>query len=195
MRCRLFSIAASDWQPRPSLLPSSQRKVRCEIRYALRKAEHVSYIYDTLHLFLLSHLSVSVINLFIHAAALIQVLPYSLTIPVFLPLLPLSAFPFIKMQLPHQDTLFLDPLYNNLHFIEFGWKQNKWWRLSSIFACSSLFPFSSKPVIVVLPFHSLYLSVYSTCHHVFILPHQPWSAFLNCSFLLLPPALCLSPSA
>ena len=85
MRCRLFSIAASEWQPRPSLRPSSQREVKCEIRYALKEAGHVSYIYDTLHL-LLSYLSVSVINLFIYAAALIQVLPYSLSIPLFLPL-------------------------------------------------------------------------------------------------------------
>ena len=85
MRCRLFSIAASEWQPRPWLRPSSQRQVKCENRYALKEAGHVSYIYDILHLFLLSHLSVSVINLFIHAAALIQV-PYSLTIPPFLPL-------------------------------------------------------------------------------------------------------------
>ena len=60
--------------------------MKCEIRYALKEAGHVSHIYDTLHLFLLSHLSVSVINLFIHAAALIQVLSYSLTIPLFLPL-------------------------------------------------------------------------------------------------------------
>ena len=71
MRCRLFSIAASEWQPRPF----SQREVKCKIRYALKEVGHVSYIYDTLHLLLLSHLSVSVINLFIHAAALIQVLP------------------------------------------------------------------------------------------------------------------------
>ena len=74
MRCRLFSIAASEWQPRPSLRPFSQREVKCKIRYTLKEVGHVSYIYDTLHL-LLSHLSVSVINLFIHAAALIQVLP------------------------------------------------------------------------------------------------------------------------
>ena len=86
MRCRLFSIAASEWQPRPSLRPSSQREVKCKIRYALKEVGHVSYIYDTLHLLLLSHLSVSVINLLIHAAALIQVLPYSLTNPLFLPL-------------------------------------------------------------------------------------------------------------
>ena len=59
--------------------------MKCEIRYALKEAGHVSYIYDTLHL-LLSYLSVSVINLFIYAAALIQVLPYSLSIPLFLPL-------------------------------------------------------------------------------------------------------------
>ena len=78
--------------------------MRCEIRYTLKEAGHVSYIYETLHLFLLSHLSVSVINLFIHAAALIQVLLYSLTIPFFLPLLPLSAFPFIKMQLPRHSV-------------------------------------------------------------------------------------------
>ena len=86
MRCRLFSIAASEWQPRPLLRLSSQREVKCEIRYALKEAGHVLYIYDTLHIFLLSHLSVSVIKLLIHAAALIQVLPYSLTIPLFLPL-------------------------------------------------------------------------------------------------------------
>ena len=86
MRCRLLSIAASEWQPRPSLRPSSQREVKCKIKYALKEVGHVSYIYDTLHLLLLSHLSVSVINLFIHAAALIQVLPYSLTNPLFLPL-------------------------------------------------------------------------------------------------------------
>ena len=60
--------------------------MKCKIRYALKEVGHVSYIYDTLHLLLLSHLSVSVINLFIHAAALIQVLPYSLTNPLFLPL-------------------------------------------------------------------------------------------------------------
>ena len=42
------------------------------------------------------------------------------------------------------------------------------------------------PVIVALPFQSLYLSLYSTCHHVFIVHHQPWPAFLNCSFLPLP---------
>ena len=119
MRCRLFSIAASEWQPRPSLRPSSQREVKCEIRYALKEAGHVSYIYDTLHLLLLSYLSVSVINLFIYAAALIQVLPYSLSIPLFLPV-PLSALPIIKTQRPHQGTLFLDPLYNKSHFIEFG---------------------------------------------------------------------------
>ena len=59
--------------------------MKCEIRYALKEAGHVSYIYDTLHL-LLSYLSVSVINLFIYAATLIQVLPYSLSIPLFLPL-------------------------------------------------------------------------------------------------------------
>ena len=41
-------------------LPSTQP----EIRYALKEAGHVSYVYDTLHL-LLSHLTVSVINLFI----------------------------------------------------------------------------------------------------------------------------------
>ena len=76
------------------------------------------------------------------------------------------------MQLPHQVTLFLDPLNNKSHFIEFG-----------IFACSSLFPFSSKPDIIVLPFQSLYFSVYSTCHHVFIVHHQPCPSFLNCSFL------------
>ena len=92
--------------------------------------------------------------------------------------------------------MFLDPLYNNSYFIDFGWKKkNNWWRFSSIFPCSSLFPFSSKLVIVALPFQSLYLSVYSTCHHVFIVHHQPWPAFLNCSFLPLPPTLCLSPSA
>ena len=82
------------------------------------------------------------------------------------------------MQLPHQVTLFLDPLNNKSHFIEFG-----------IFACSSLFPFSSKPDIIVLPFQSLYFSVYSTCHHVFIVHHQPCPSFLNCSFLPLPPTL------
>ena len=94
----------------------------------LLRKQDMSHISDTLHLFLLSHLSVSVINLFIQAAALIQVLPYSLTIPVFLPLLRLSAFPFIKMQLPHQVTLFLDPLNNKSHFIEFLQKKKKWWR-------------------------------------------------------------------
>ena len=45
-------------------LPSTQPEMRCEIRYALKEAGHVSYVYDTLHL-LLSHLTVSVINLFI----------------------------------------------------------------------------------------------------------------------------------
>ena len=99
------------------------------------------------------------------------------------------------MQLPHQGTLFLDPLHNKSHFIEFGWKKNKWRQFSSIFACSSLFPFSSKPDIIVLPFRSLYFSVYSTCHHVFIVHYQPWPAFLNCPLLPLPPTLCLSPSA
>ena len=60
-----------------SFFPSSLREMRQEIRYALKEAGHVSYISDTLHLFLLSHLSVSVINLFIQAAAVIHVLPYS----------------------------------------------------------------------------------------------------------------------
>ena len=44
-------------------LPSTQPEMRCEIRYALKEAGHVSYVYDTLHL--LSHLTVSEINLFI----------------------------------------------------------------------------------------------------------------------------------
>ena len=49
--------------------------------------------------------------------------PYSLTIPFFLPVFPLSAFPFMKRHLPHQVTVFLDPLSP---FTEFGWKKNKW---------------------------------------------------------------------
>ena len=59
-------------------LPSTQPEIRCEIRYALKEAGHVSCVHDTLHL-LLSHLTVSVINLFILLHSL------SLTIPFFLP--------------------------------------------------------------------------------------------------------------
>ena len=75
--------ASGDHTFATSFFPSSLREMRWEIRYARKEAGHVSYISDTLHLFLLSHLSVSVINLFIQAAALIHVLPYSLTIPFF----------------------------------------------------------------------------------------------------------------
>ena len=45
-------------------------------------------------------------------------LPYSLTIPFFLPAFPLSAFPFMKRHLPHQLTVFLDPLYQKSPFTE-----------------------------------------------------------------------------
>ena len=65
-------------------------------------------------------------NKLIHPVALIQVLPYSLTIPFFLPAFPLSAFPFMKRHPPHQVTVFLDPLYQKSPFTEFCWKKNKW---------------------------------------------------------------------
>ena len=70
-----------------------------------------------------SFTSYCISNKLIYPVALIQVLPYSLTIPLFLPIFPLSAFPFMKRHLPHQVTVFLAPLSP---FTEFGWKKNKW---------------------------------------------------------------------
>ena len=64
--------------------------------------------------------------------------------------------------------------------------------LTRIFFCSSLFPLCS-PSGVVLPCRDVCLSIYESCHHIFMLHRFQWPEFLDCNKLPARPRLCLSP--
>ena len=64
--------------------------------------------------------------------------------------------------------------------------------LLRIFVCSTLFPLCSLTE-VVLPCHDVCFSVYTACHHVYLLHHQEWPTFFNCTNLPARPQVCLLP--
>ena len=64
--------------------------------------------------------------------------------------------------------------------------------LLRIFVCSTLFPLCSLTE-VVLPCRDVCFSVYTACHHVYLLHHQEWPTFFNCTNLPARPQVCLLP--
>ena len=64
--------------------------------------------------------------------------------------------------------------------------------LSRIFVCSTLFPLCSLTE-VVLPCRDVCFSVYTACHHIYLLHRQEWPTFLNCTNLPARPQVCLFP--
>ena len=64
--------------------------------------------------------------------------------------------------------------------------------LLRVFVCSMLFPLCSLTG-VVLPCRDVCFSVYTACHHVYLLHRQVWPTFFNCSKLPARPQVCLFP--
>ena len=66
--------------------------------------------------------------------------------------------------------------------------------LTKIFICSSLFPLCL-PSGVLLPCRDVCFSVYTSCHHIFLLHDFEWPEYLDCNKLPARPRLCLSPTS
>lgn len=64
--------------------------------------------------------------------------------------------------------------------------------LSRIFVCSTLFPLCSLTE-VVLPCRDVCFSVYTACHHIYLLHRQEWPTFFNCTNLPARQQVCLFP--
>ena len=62
--------------------------------------------------------------------------------------------------------------------------------LLRIFVCATLFPLCSLTE-VVLPCRDVCFSVYTACHHVYLMHREEWPTFFNCTNLPARPQVCL----